>query len=230
MSKLRTAAERFARGKKVKRKLPNGVEFYVSPDSQLKYLKTKFDEDLVALSNAYVTDQSVVWDVGANCGVMTFCSAGAKQIAAIEADPFLTSMIQESMQLNDVPVSIVSAAVSSSVGIAEFVIAKRGRASNHLASVAGRSQAGGERARMLVPTVTLDSLLEKLEPPTLIKIDVEGAEVGVLEGAEHILNAVRPVIYLETGRGTHKACERILNAAGYSLTKGEGLNWLCKPD
>lgn len=82
---------------------------------------------------------------------------------------------------------------------------------------------------MLVPTITLDGLLGSVLPPTLVKIDVEGAEVEVLRGAERLLSSVRPVLYLETVGSTHSQCERILQAAGYDLTKGAELNWLCLP-
>lgn len=228
-SLLRSKLEAFARGKKIKRRLPNGIEIYLSPDSQLKYLKSKFDTDLVVLARERVSAESVVWDIGANCGVMAFSSSNAKQIVAVEADPFLCNLIQESASLNGVPVILVSAAASSAQGLAEFTIATRGRASNHLTLAQGRSQSGGNRASMLVPTITLDSLLDSLLPPTLIKIDVEGAEVDVLKGAKRLLTEYKPVVYLETASNTHPECENLLRSAGYELIKAAELNWLCTP-
>ena len=79
MTILRSLLEKAVRGKMVKRRLPNGAKIYVSPDSQLKYLKRKFDTDLTELAKSHVNSQSVVWDVGANCGVLAFSSAGARQ-------------------------------------------------------------------------------------------------------------------------------------------------------
>ena len=229
MLPLRSSLEALARGRKVKRRLPNGLTIYVSPDSQLKYLGKRFDTDLTDLAKEQVSSSSVVWDIGANCGVLAFSCSAAKQIVAVEADPFLCNLLQESMAINGVPLVVVSAAASSGNGIAEFSIAQRGRASNHLSSVSGRSQTGGERARMLVPTITLDALLDAVLPPTLIKIDVEGSEVEVLMGAERVLNEARPMIYLETVAETHPACVRILTAADYDLIKYDKMNWLCVP-
>ncbi len=140
MSIVRTIAERLSRNRLVRRKLPNGVAFYVTPDSQLKYLKRSFDEDLIRLAADRVDSKSAVWDVGANCGVFAFSCAHAREIVAIEADPFLCATLQRSVSLNGVPVAIVSGAVSSSVSLAEFSIASRGRASNFLTYVGGRSQ------------------------------------------------------------------------------------------
>ena len=226
---LRSALEFFVRGKRVKRRLPNGLYVYVSPDSQLKYLFKKFDTDLTDLANNRVSESSVVWDIGANCGILAFSSSAAKQVVAVEADPFLCNLIQESMQMNDVQLVLVCAAAFSQYGIAEFSIAHRGRASNHLTSSEGSSQSGGERSRILVPTITLDGLLESVLPPTLVKIDVEGSEVEVLRGAERLLNDIRPVLYLETVDSTHSQCESILKAAGYDLVRGAEMNWICLP-
>jgi FkbM family methyltransferase len=226
---LRSLVERLMRNRRVKRRLPNGVPIYLSPDSQLKYLKSKFDIDLSQMAEKFVTNSSVVWDVGANCGVMAFNAAKARQILAIEADPFLAHLIQESVALNGVPVTVVAAAAFSRPSLAEFSIARRGRASNYLTAVGGHTQSAGERSRIVVPTITLDSLLERFDPPTFIKMDVEGAEVEVLEGASRILSEVRPIFYYEAGTSTTDRCNQILASAGYKVTRGAEMNWLAEP-
>ncbi len=229
MSIVRTIAERLSRNRLVRRKLPNGVAFYVTPDSQLKYLKRSFDEDLIRLAADRVDSKSAVWDVGANCGVFAFSCAHAREIVAIEADPFLCATLQRSVSLNGVPVAIVSGAVSSSVSLAEFSIASRGRASNFLTYVGGRSQTGGERGRLRVSTFPLDSLLEYFRPPTLVKIDVEGAEVDVLRGSSRLLYEARPVLYLEVGESAAPECRSILERANYNIRIASEMNWLAEP-
>jgi FkbM family methyltransferase len=226
---LRSLVERSMRNRRVKRRLPNGLPIYLSPDSQLKYLRRAFDADLTEIAGRFVTGSSVVWDVGANCGVMAFSSARARQVVAIEADPFLVSLIQESVALNGAPVAVVAAAAFSRHTLAEFSIAARGRASNFLTQLGEHSQTGGERARIVVPTVTLDSLLDRFEPPTFVKIDVEGAEAHVLEGAARVLAEARPVIYYEAVTSTRARCGEILTAAGYEIRQGAEMNWLAEP-
>jgi FkbM family methyltransferase len=226
---IRRAAEVFFRNKKVIRRLPNGVDLFLSPDSQLKYLKHTFDEDLVQLSREHVSSASIVWDIGANCGVFAFSCANAKQVVAVEADPFLCSLLQQSTQMNGVPITIVTAAIYSRVDFAEFSIAGCGRACNHLTSVQGRIPAEDERGRLMVPTTTLDKLLETMSVPTLVKIDVEGAEIEALKGAARLLRKVRPIIYIETGNDTHEACQGILHNAGYALSRWAATNWLAVP-
>ena len=226
---LRTIIERLSRDRKIRRTLPNGVPIYVTPDSQLKYLKPEFDLDLVRLAAERVDAQSAVWDIGANCGVFAFSARHARQVVAVEADPFLCSLLQRSVAMNGAPVAIVTAAAFSSAGLAEFSIAARGRASNFLTSVGGRSQTGGERGRLMVPTIRLDDLLAYFSPPTFVKVDVEGAETEVLRGATQILRDARPVFYLEVGSDTADACEAILRTANYRIDRGTQMNWLAEP-
>ena len=129
---IRHIAERLARNRWFRRTLPNGVPVYISPDSQLKYMKGQFDTDLVDLANRYIDETSIVWDVGANCGTFAFSAHRARAIYAIEADPFLAFLLQQSVAMNSLPVIVVPAAALDRAGLAEFAIAARGRASNHL--------------------------------------------------------------------------------------------------
>lgn len=50
--------------------------------------------------------------------------------------------------------------------------------------------------KFTVPIKTLDSLVE--EPVLFVKLDVEGFEYFVLQGAEKIITRYHPAIYLET--------------------------------
>ena len=83
MNIMRDWVEQWASGRRIRRRLPNGVPLFVSPDAQLKYLARRFDPELIALADRFVTPQSVVWDVGANCGVFAFASLAARQVVAV---------------------------------------------------------------------------------------------------------------------------------------------------
>jgi len=54
-----------------------------------------------------------------------------------------------------------------------------------------------------VQTATLDEVLkdENLNSTSLIKIDVEGAELEVLEGAYHTISSLKPLVIFEHGKG-----------------------------
>lgn len=224
---LRSLAERFARNCRIRRTLPCGVAIYVSPDAQLKYLKRRFDDDLVALGAA-MTAADTVWDIGANCGVLSFSAAAAHRVIALEADPFLADLLAQSAAMNHAPVTVVPAAAWSGRGLAEFAIAARGRASNHLVAAGGHSQTGGVRGTLTVPTLTLDELYAHFGAPTFVKIDVEGAEASVLAGATRLLAEARPRLYLEIVPGD-TVIGPILLAAGYRLTPASDMNWFADP-
>jgi FkbM family methyltransferase len=231
---VRTAVERLSRERSIKRRIDvrgQTVELYVSPDAQLKYLKPgrrAFDVDLITIAEQQLSQESVVWDVGANVGVFTFASASvasAGTIVAIEADIWLANLLRRSSRLPSNAgrdVRVIPVAVSSQNGVASFIIAERGRASNALEEAGGHSQMGDARERQLVPTLRLDTLLEALPAPTFVKIDVEGAELMVLHGAQRLIQEARPTFYVEVGTPTSNAVFELFTNAGYVTRNAAG--------
>jgi FkbM family methyltransferase len=192
---MRTVAERTSRGRRLKRRLGD-LQIFVSPDSALSHLKPTRSAfgTLLGLAEEFVRENYLVWDIGANVGVFAFSAAQrtTNRVIAVEPDPFLVETMMLTMGLRsnrDLPVTIVAGAVAAHNGIESLVVAARGRSSNALASAGGRSQMGGVRGEIDVPTITLDTLREAYGQPDLIKVDVEGAELAVLEGAELVLGA-----------------------------------------
>ena len=222
----RQLLERAVRGRTVWRRLSNGIEVALSPDSQLKYLGFTIDPDLDNLARQHVREGSVVWDIGANCGTFIFSCHHAANRIAVEPDPFLAGLIKRSSERNGLPVRCYQAAVGERSGQADLVIAKRGRAANHLIAVKGSTQTGGDRDTVTVPMMTLDDLLDKEGRPDFVKIDVEGAELLVLGGATRLLEQ-QPTIYIEVFREQADACRAILAHANYTIE--EGTNWLATP-
>lgn len=199
----------------------------MSPESQLKYLRpgrAGFDASLLSWVERYVEPGSAVWDVGANVGVFAFAAAGlGASVVAVEADPYMASLLLRSGQLNaELRVEIVSAAVSEVVGLATLRIASGGRAANALSPFAGGYVPfGAAIASVHVPTLTLDDLLQTFDRPTLVKIDIEGAELLALRGAARLLSEVRPTILIEVGDEAADSVTQILFAAGYQLRDAE---------
>lgn len=226
---FRQMVERLSRNKILRRRLPppfGSVTLYVSPDAQLKYLKPNFDDDLLKIVSSYVRDDSIIWDIGANVGVFALAAASVATkgyVLAIEPDMWLANVIRKSLTLTanlNLPVHVLSAAVSDMNGAATFLIARRGRASNALESVGGRSQMGGIRHKVLVPTLTVDTLLDYCPPPTFVKIDVEGAELLVLKGGARLLSEFRPMIYIEVGKSVASSIANVFRQNRYLLFDG----------
>ncbi len=229
MRVIRRLAERLSHRFVFKRRLParfGRVPMYVSTEGGLSYLRPQLadaDPWLLSMALELVAPGAVVWDVGANLGLFSFaCAAlaGPKgRVLAIEPDAHLVETLRRSARLEAskrAPVEVLPVAISDQPDIAGFHIAKRARAANYLAGVGG-SQTGGVREEQLVIAVTLDWLLERYPAPSVLKIDVEGAEVRVFEGARAVLSTVRPLILCEASNERSAPVLRTLKANGYTV-------------
>jgi FkbM family methyltransferase len=196
----------------------------------LKYLfkpAKSWDPELLRITSALVKKNDIVWDVGANVGLFSMSAAhlaGARGcVYAIEADADAQVLLNRSIfsaSLEHAPITLLPVAVSDKSGWATFAISKRARASNSLMGY-GSSYTGGVLQNRTVPLVTLDELLEEFPPPNVLKIDVEGAELRVLEGAKGMLEAVRPLIYCEISSDNTDALQQIFKKYAYRFLKGE---------
>lgn len=205
-----------------------GDTILVSPGSALSFWKRDLDRTfgkiLFDFAEEYVKPGHVVWDIGSSAGMFTFASsyqAGISgKVVAVEADLFYVELLRKSAALASVgraKVVVLPVAISNSVGIAEFHIAKRGRSANYLASVEGSSQAGGVRETVSVMTITLDWLMEQLPSPNVLKIDVETAEALVLAGGNRLISKARPVVLCEISDEKAEACTSFFHSHGYKL-------------
>jgi len=226
-----------SRGVVLKRQLPaelGGRMLFVSPDASLKYWMRdlrKTDPTLLRAAKSLAHPGDVVWDVGANVGLFSFVSAGlvgkGGRVLAIEPDPWLSDLLRGSAALNGklgCPVDVLSVAVGSQIGVAVLNIARRGRATNFISGYEPSTQAGGIRSAVSVESVTLDSLLDNWPAPSVVKIDVEGAEASVLSGATRLLRDVGPRVMCEVSAANCGQATEIFKAAGYALYDAEQ-NW-----
>lgn len=220
----RDLLRRYSHGRVLRRKLPadlGGAALFVTPDAALKLWRRNLeaaDPALFASVRELVKPGDVVWDVGGNVGLFSFAAAflagPTGRVVTIEPDIFLASLLQRTAECLPpayAPVAILSAAVSSEIGLAMLNIANGGRASNTLGK--GKSQMGGVRYVQPTCTVTLDSLLDTYPAPNVLKIDVEDMELEALRGAQAVLQG-SPRIHCEM---SSQEPFELLASAGYSL-------------
>jgi FkbM family methyltransferase len=178
----------------------------------LRILGGSYEPEQTKLFQEHVRPGGTVLDVGAHVGYYTVLSAvlagerGA--VWAFEPNPANARFLRRHTEINHLRnVRVTEAAVSSDRGTARFDFGT-GSGTGHLA----------EHGAVEVQTVRLDEFCaENSIAPTAIKIDVEGAERGVLEGARDTLARHRPVIFLSThGAEVHRACLDFLSGAGYA--------------
>lgn len=225
----RRLAELLSRGRALKRRLPKelgGAPIFVSPDAALRFWRRdlfRTDPPLFHAARELVRPGDVIWDIGTNVGLFAFAAAAQAgpngYVLAVEPDLWLVQLLQRSRAIqpaSSAPMKVLPAAISDSVDVAEFCIAARGRSSNCLAGMGG-SQTGGTREREHVVTVTLDWLAERFPPPSVLKVDVEGAEALVLRGSRRVLAQSRPRILIEVYEQNSAEVGRVLRELGYRL-------------
>jgi FkbM family methyltransferase len=170
----------------------------------------------------------VVYDVGANIGFFTLlaarCVGPAGRVYAFEPVDRNAAAIERSVRLNGfATVEVFRNAVGASNGAADLNLAR------HIggAVLATVGVPPDRRGSVTVEVVSLDSVIAErgLRPPSLVKIDVEGAELDVLSGMRQTLRAHRPVLICEADDATREglrlkteALSAALAGLGYSLT------------
>jgi FkbM family methyltransferase len=140
---------------------------------------------------------------------------GHGKVFAFEPLPANIRYLNTHLVINGVRnVQVLELAVCDKVG-ESFFLEEETRSMGHL------QVEGGLRVR----TTTLDSLIQaqKIDPPDYIKMDIEGAELLALRGANETFRRYRPILFLAThGREVHHQCCQLLESWGYDCRVLEG--------
>jgi hypothetical protein len=90
-----------------------------------------------------------------------------------------------------------------------------------------------DRGGQSVHAVALDDLVRNGErPPHIVKIDVEGGEADVLEGAAEVLRLARPLIFVAThGDTPERRARTLLKEFSYTVRRigRSHEEWLAEP-
>lgn len=161
-----------------------------------------------------VSENQYFLDVGGYHGFYSLIAGGeGAEVDCFEIDPGNTSVIRENIGLNpEMDVRVYEKAVWSEE--TEICVETGNEGENKVDRGSGRVEA-----------VCLDSFVDRCVD--VIKIDVEGAELQVLKGAEKILDKHRPVLFLEIHSenvlqqfgSTRSELVEFLDSKGYDLQK-----------
>lgn len=178
------------------------------------------ERSLTELFNQVIRPTDVVFDVGANLGLHTLTfSRLAKHVVAFEPNPSLVPNLRKTVA-NLKNAELCDVCLTSSDETVQFHISEW----DHMLS--SLSNWTGQPTRTVdVPGRALDSLLSEgsIPKPDVLKVDVEGAELMVFRGAEHLLSQTDPprvIIFEELNSSSRKLGIADGEAAEFLKQKG----------
>lgn len=166
-----------------------------------------------------IPEGSIVFDLGGFTGYYTLLASvlvgPSGNVFVFEPLPRNLRYLKQHLALNRISnVTVIEAAVTDRYGMLSF--------QEGPSSARGRLAEGGS---LLVQAVSLDEMIEagELPDPQYLKVDVEGAEMRVLEGAARLLERCHPTLFIDThGKEVHAQCCLYLERLGYKLEAIDG--------
>ncbi len=181
-----------------------------------------FEQELEFWRN-YLGEGMTVIDVGANAGVYTFSAAKrvGKNGKVIAIEPFsrCVQYLEETCRVNQFEaVKVCRGAASSTRGQLYLSLYQ----ASELNEVTEDNSGLVEGSYETVDCFPLDDLIEKygLNSVDLLKIDAEGHEIQVLQGAEKLIREFTPIILYEniaSSKGSNLPVAEKLREWGYQL-------------
>lgn len=180
-----------------------GRQIYYDPTTDIGgklFSSGEFEKEEMELCKEYISETSIVLDIGANIGLHSIYLSGlAKDGCILAFEPSLATfsflLINTANISNIVPINL---AVSDEGKIADFF---------HTSDNAYSSLIDTKRKEVIsvtkVPCMRVDDVVSglQLNRVDFVKIDVEGLEFEVLKGMVEVMTKHQPVIFCEIYRG-----------------------------
>lgn len=160
---------------------------------RVRTMFTKEHETIRWISS--LPEGDVLWDIGANIGVYSvFAASRGLQVLAFEPSPTNSWLLNLNAATNFPDrITCLPIALSQSTELVGFEV-------DLSPAAAGVNQVRAEASRLVVQGYSIDALVDSafIHPPQHLKIDVDGIELGILEGGR---------ITLGSGRVSSVMCE-----------------------
>lgn len=207
----------------------NGVSAEFVPEGQINnYHEFKSERENINIIMNDMSDDDVFYDIGANIGIYSCLLSQAypgAEILAFEPSPPAFDYLNQHADLNGGEIKRFQMVISNVDDNVEFFI----DSSDPMARMSSLMDGGKdvEYESVEVPSKKLDTLIREqaLPNPTVIKIDVEGAEFDVLNGMSEAIDSVR-LLYCEIhhdeieGFGaTGERVKQFLYSKGFEISK-----------
>jgi FkbM family methyltransferase len=182
-----------------------------------RHILGTYEPDMQRSLLKYVCAGAVVYDVGAHVGFHTLFAARLTgregKVISFEPNSRNLCTLRAQVAANpELPITVIGEALGPARGHVRF--------DNSGDSSMGRID---ERGQVVVPVTTVDYLVSAghIPPPHVIKIDVEGYEELVLEGARSTISRYMPVILCDyNDHTTLGMIQRVLSPLGYWVEGG----------
>lgn len=192
--------------------------FEITPQlrTRMKVFYTAYEPPVTSVLNEWLRPGMIIFNIGAHIGIHALYAARKVnpygRVYAFEAFPENYRQLTEHARMNalDNLISIHKAVTSVTGNVAFTQGSSDGK--HHLAE-----QNSG--ASFLVESITVDDFCRQQQvQPDLLLIDVEGAELQVLQGAQHILKKGRPKLILEH-HNQQQSLSELLRDLGYKYIR-----------
>ena len=192
------------------------------------YYRKKYTElNDLRLFMALAKRSSVVFDVGANTGlysILTHKVAPGARLFSFEPSPSNLKRLKKNLELNETITEVVDRVVGDKKSTVPFYVPSDNSISDTssvLEEFSLHSYNGKVQWKLInIGQTTLDNFVKEkdIKKVDLVKIDVEGYEKAVFEGAKCLLEKERPVIQCEIFLDSSRKAffDSILKRYGYT--------------
>ena len=209
----------------------NGCRFLAQDDMIVRWLRQDRRRTFEPVTTAWMFRKmaetaGAFVDVGASTGWFSIPMAKAgHKVIAFEPNARARERFAANCELNGVEIALHEAAASRFTGSATFYY------NGALPLTSGGSVQAKPKPNALSETVRTIRLDDAISGPVaLIKIDVEGHEQAVLDGAMGVVEWNRPYLVLEANTPEHRHGLAVwLEDMGYTFEDADGRNMLCSP-
>jgi FkbM family methyltransferase len=199
-----------------------GSVFELSPFSYIDAIVIREGYYEPEVTDAIVASlgDGVLWDVGANFGLHGITAKllrPASRVVCFEPSFEMLGRLARNRALNGLDVEVVGVALSNRTGFQTLFLGPAGNPGmSTLSPWSGGSYAG---ARLVAVARGDDLAADGLVPaPTVLKLDVEGHELAVLEGLPRILSSpsLKAVVFEDAGE-KDTPVKALLRGAGFAF-------------
>ena len=177
--------------------------FYMDPEESGEgLLFDSYEPATTFVFERLVAPGDLVVDVGAHWGYFTLLAATlcgeTGRVIAFEPHPRNASILTKNLQANRLDnVDVVGKAVSDGEGLAKLFLSRESSGNSLISVPPGAEFSRGQGDHLLVETITLDDFFAPpCRKPTLVKIDIEGAELAALDGMKTLFRETADLVVI----------------------------------